>query len=775
MGNCHRELRFSGRIDKRMRINQLALLVVCGAVLGAGAGLAHGDDDEVLAEAIEGPAPPQAPEVISRDRDGRVTLRAVRLEGELTLDGRLEENLYRRVPNITGFIQQEPNEGQPATEATEVWVFFDDSNVYVSAYNRDTQPARIVANEMRRDSRNIFNNDNFAMILDTFYDRRDGFMFMTNPLGALYDAQVTGERNVNSDWNTVWNVRTARVSDGWTVEMAIPFKSLRYKQGQSQIWGINFRRIVRAKQEFSYLTPIPQSFRERGLTQLSYAATLVGIEPPVSSLNLEVKPYATGALLTDKDADVPFTNDLDPDVGLDVKYGVTKSLVSDFTVNTDFAQVEADDQQVNLTRFGLFFPEKREFFLEGQGIFAFGGSTGRRFGGGGDTPIMFFSRRIGLDDNHEVPIQAGARLTGREGRYTIGLLNMQTRGVDGVGIDPTNFSVVRVKRDILRRSSIGVIATHRNGGFDYDGANTLYGADAAFTFYENLNINAYYARSLTDGYEGNDDSYQARVSYGSDRYGFNVSHLTIGEDFNPDVGFVRRSDTRKTSGRFRFSPRPASIESIRRFRFQTQYEYFETNEGQVETKQFELEFGVEFNRGDNLNVSYTRNFEYLFDEFEISDGIFLPVGGYEFDRLRTNYRLGPQRKITGWLQASTGAFFSGTRTEFGYFGRVELTPQLSIEPDISQNWVSLAEGNFTTTLLRLRTTYTLSSRSFFAALAQYNTSNSSLSMNLRYRWEYEPGSDIFVVYSDGRDTTSMGYPDLRNQSFVVKFTKLFRF
>ena len=760
-----------------MRLNKLPWLALCSILLAGS--LVWSDDEPELAEAslasIEGPAPPEAPEVISRDGEGRVTLRAVRLDAELTLDGHLEENFYRTVPAISGFIQQEPQEGQPATDQTEVWVFFDDDNVYISARNWDTEPDRIVANEMRRDSRNIFNNDNFSVILDTFYDRRDGFLFMTNPLGALYDAQVTGERNVNSDWNTVWNVKTARFAEGWTVEMSIPFKSLRDKQGESQIWGINFRRIVRSKQEFSYLTPIPQAFRQRGLIKLSFAATLVGVEPPTNSLNLEVKPYATGAVRTDRDADVPFENDLDPNAGFDAKYGVTKSLIADFTVNTDFAQVEADDQQVNLTRFSLFFPEKREFFLEGQGIFAFGGSTGRRFGGGGDTPIMFFSRRIGIDDGFEAPIRAGARLTGRQGRYTIGFLNMQTRGVSAAGIVPTNFSVARVKRDILRRSSVGVIATHRNNSFDYEGSNSLIGVDAAFTFYENLNINAYYSKTQTQGLNGKDDSYLARVSYGSDRYGFSFSHVTIGEDFKPDVGFLHRRDLRKTSGRLRFSPRPESIESVRRFRFQAQFGYFENILGQVETKEFELEFSTEFNRGDDFSIRYTRNFEFLFDDFEISDGIVLPVGAYEFDRVRTNYRLGPQRKITGWLSASAGEFFSGTRTQVGYFGRVEVTPQFSLEPDISQNWVDLPQGSFTTTLMRVRSTYTLSARSFFAALLQYNTSNSSLSMNLRYRWEYQPGSDIFVVYTDGRNTTGTGYPDLRNQSFVVKFTRLFRF
>ena len=758
-----------------MQLNKLCAWVVCLAVLCPGLALPGDDEIEMLLGSIDGPAPPMAPEVVSRDQDGKVTLRAIALETPITLDGRLEENIYRRVPSISDFVQQEPHQGQPATEKTEVWVFFDDENIYVSARNWDTHPEKIVANELRRDARGIFNNDNFAVILDTFYDRRDGFLFHTNPLGALYDAQIIGERNVNSDWNTVWNVKTARFAEGWTVEFSIPFKSLRYKQGQSQIWGINFRRVVRSKNEYSYLTPIPAAFRERGITQLSYAATLVGIEPPASSLNLEIKPYGTGAMRTDREADVPYENDFAADVGVDAKYGVTKSLVADFTVNTDFAQVEADDQQVNLTRFSLFLPEKREFFLEGQGIFAFGGSSGRRYGGGGGTPILFFSRRIGLDDGFQVPIQAGARLTGRQGRYTVGFLNMQTRGVDVAGIAPTNFSVIRVRRDILRRSSIGIIATHRDKSLDYSGSNSVVGVDAAFTFFDNFNINTYYAKSRTEELDGQDDTYQARVSYGGDRYGFNVSHLKIAENFNPEIGFVRRSDVRKTSGRLRFSPRPQSIRSVRRFRFQVEFDYYENNQSQLESKELKLEFGTEFNRGDDFNVSYERSFEYLFSDFEISDGVILPVGGYEFDRLSARYRLGPQRKISGWIRGEMGGFFGGTRTELGYFGRVEVTSQFTVEPNISQNWVNLPEGDFITTLLRVRSTYALSARSFVGALVQYNTSNDSLSMNIRYRWEYKPGSDIFVVYTDGRDTTTDGFPGLRNQSFVVKFTRLFRF
>jgi len=737
---------------------------------------------ELLEGSIDGPPPPAPPDIISRDDRGGVTLRAIRLSDPLEVDGKLEESAYRRVPSIDGFIQQEPREGEPATERTEVWVFFDKDNVYVAARCWDSHPDRIVANEMRRDNRNIFNNDNFAVILDTFYDRRNGFLFYTNPIGGLYDAQVTDERNTNSDWNTVWDVKTGRFPQGWTVEMMLPFKSLRYKPGTSQIWGINFRRIVRSKNEFSYLTPIAAAFREGGLLKLSQAATLVGIEPPVRSLNLEVKPYATGGVRTDLTDDDPFSNDLDGDAGFDVKYGVTRSLVFDFTYNTDFAQVENDEQQVNLTRFSLFFPEKREFFLEGQGIFNFGGRTTRRGGGGGgqsDMPIMFFSRRIGLDDGYGVPINLGGRLTGRSGKFTVGTLVMQTDDLADTGIPTTNFAVARVKRDILRRSNIGFISTYRSETFDEDiggshGSNTLFGVDGNFTFLQNLDINTYWARTWTSGLTEGDTSYMGSVRYGGDRYGAEIQHLKIGESFKPDVGFLRRDDIRKTSAELRFSPRATSIPTVRKFNFEGKYDHVENTRGLVETEQGQLEFRTDLENGDFFRVQYTRNYEYLAEEFEIADDVFLPIGGYDFQNLRYTYRFGPQRPMSGFVSFQHGSFFNGSRKEISYFGRFEMTRQFTLEPRISQNWIDLVQGSFTTTLLRLRADYMFSPRSFIGALLQYNTSNNSFSTNVRFRWEYRPGSDIFIVYSDGRDTTFSGFPQLENRSLVVKVTRLFR-
>ncbi|PYR65782.1 MAG: hypothetical protein DMF88_18595, partial [Acidobacteria bacterium] len=370
--------------------------------------------------------------------------------------------IYSQVPAIGDFVQQEPHEGEPATERTELWIFFDETNIYFAVRCLDDQPERIIANEMRRDSNNIFQNDNVQLVIDTFYDRRSGVLFQTNALGALSDQEVSDERNFNRDWNTVWDVKAARTEEGWSAEFVIPFKSLRYRASGPQTWGFNIQRRIPWKNERSYLSGVPASYGGRGIYKLSSAATLVGLEVPPQGRNLELKPYGISAVTTNRQAKPAFANDLTGDAGFDVKYGLTKGLTADVTYNTDFAQVEEDEQQVNLTRFSLFFPEKREFFLEGQGIFGFGPPTRENQSFGAATslmPLMFFSRQIGLSGSQEVPILAGGRVTGRAGRNAVGLLNIETRASEQAGAAATNFSVVRVRRDILRRSAIGLIGT----------------------------------------------------------------------------------------------------------------------------------------------------------------------------------------------------------------------------------------------------------------------------------------------------------------------------
>ena len=342
---------------------------------------------------IQGPPPPVPPEVIARDTAGGVTVRAVRLAEPIRVDGRLNETVYSDVASMSDFIQNDPAEGEPATETTEVWILFDDDNVYVVARCWESRPERLVANEMRRDNVGIVFNDNFAWMFDTFYDRRNGVIFEVSAVGGRIDAQVTNEQQINLDWNPVWDVAVAKFEQGWAMEAAIPFKSLRYRPGVAQVWGFQARRINRWKNESSYLTPLSAAQANRGHFMASLAATLVGVEAPDGGRTLELKPYAIADLTSDRARDI--SNDPSGDVGLDVKYGVTDGLVADLTVNTDFAQVEADEQQVNLTRFSLFFPEKREFFLENQGIFTFGGAGAGAFGGAARPRCSSTAGRLG--------------------------------------------------------------------------------------------------------------------------------------------------------------------------------------------------------------------------------------------------------------------------------------------------------------------------------------------------------------------------------------------
>ena len=737
---------------------------------------------------INGPAPPLAPATIARDAAGLATVRAVRLTEPVRVDGTLDEGVYETVLPVSDFIQQLPDQGAPATERTEAWVFYDARSVYISARVWDSAPeSEWIANEMQRDSFQISQNDAFSIVIDTFYDRRNGVGFMINPIGGFFDVQITDESSPNMDWNPIWDVRTGRFEGGWTVETEIPFKSLRFRPGVSQIWGLQLGRRVRRKSETSYLTPVPINANP-GEMRISAGGTLTGIEVPRGNKTIEIKPYAIGSLATDVNAIPRISNAGDGAFGLDAKYGVTQNLTADFTYNTDFAQVEVDEQQVNLTRFSLFFPEKREFFLEGQGIFDFGRSAGGRggpgggrggggfFGGGGDVPTVFFSRRIGLEQGQTVPILAGGRVTGREGRFSIGALNIQTDDATGANAVATNFTVVRVKRDILRRSRIGGIFTGRSVSTVGDGTNQAYGLDAAFSFYDNVNFNGYYARTQTPGLDGDDASYQAAFNYDGDLYGFQLDHLLVGDHFNPEVGFLRRDDFRRTFTSAQYSPRPASIRAVRQFTVRASLDYIENGAGQVETRIAQARFNTEFENSDRFSLDVQRNYELLVEPFRIASDVTIPVGGYDFADVFASYSMGAQRRFSGTFSIQRGEFFSGNITAYGYRrGRIEITPQFSFEPSISINRIDLPEGQFTATLMQSRVTYTLTPRMFVGGLLQYNSAGDSLSTNVRLRWEYQPGSELFVVYNDQRDTSLRGTPFLENRAFIVKVTRLFRF
>jgi len=719
----------------------------------------------------DGPPPPDLPATVVRDENGRTTVRAVGLTEPLRVDGQLDEAIYTSVTPISDFIQAEPAAGQPATERTEVWISYDRDYVYISLRAFESQPERMIVNEMRRDGGSIGQNESFGFSLDTFYDRRNSVNFNFNAIGGRSDGQNTNEGNWNGDYNPIWDLAVRRSPEGWTAEAAVPFKSLRYRPGDGQIWGIQLKRINRWKNEISYLTRVPDGTANSGLSRVSSSATLVGIEAPAASRMFDVKPYAIADFTTER------IRTADPsafgrDIGLDVKFGVTRGLTADFTYNTDFAQVEADEQQVNLTRFSLFFPEKRDFFLENQGVFNFGGANNN----GGDTPALFYSRRIGLDRGREVPLEGGARLTGRAGPYSIGVLDIQTSAVDADGVPVTNFAVARVRRDILRRSAIGAIATRRSnvtGGTQ--GGDTV-GVDGAFAFFENLSMQTYWAKTNTPGLSGGDTSSRAQLWYNGDRYGFSTQRLAVGEHFNPEMGYVRRSGFAKYQLNGRFSPRPTRIRAVRKFHHQLGWQYVNDSHGRLETRELKGEFKTEFENSDEFEATYEQVYERLDQPFDIATNVLVAAGGYDNTLLRTAFKFGEQRPIAATAFLERGRLWNGDLTTVGVSsGMVKINGHLSFEPGLSVNHATLPLGEFTTALITSRATYAITPMMFVSSLMQYNSSSNALATNARLRWEYAPGSELFIVYNEGRDTRTSGLPDLQNRSIVIKVNRLVRF
>ena len=484
-------------------------------------------------------------------------------------------------------------------------------------------------------------------------------------------------------------------------------------------------------------------------------------------------------MTTDNTSTPKRANDPTGDVGLDAKYSITQNLTADLTYNTDFAQVEADEQQVNLTRFSLFFPEKRDFFLENQGLFTFGNNS---FAGGSnanasDLPVLFYSRRIGLAGNREVPILGGGRLTGRVGRYSIGLVDMQTKDDQTANAAATNFSAVRVKRDILRKSSIGLLATNRSKAQARPGSNQAYGIDGTFGFFSNLTFATYLAKTVSDGVTADDMSYRTQMEYGGDRYGVQLERLSIDKNFNPEVGFLRRADLRKNYAQLRFSPRPTKIKQVRKFSSIGQFTYSEDGAGRLSTRIVDGEFAVEFQNSDRLSVGVNDDYELLIQPFTIVPGARVPVGGYQFTTGRLGYNMGQQRKLSGNVLFERGSFYNGNRTAITFNrSRINVSPQLSLEPNISLNWIDLPTGRFTTRLIGSRITYTMTPLLFASALVQYNSSTHTVSTNARLRWEYRPGSELFVVYNEERDSAAAAAAaGLLDRAFIVKVNRFLRF
>ncbi len=586
----------------------------------------------VLALAIA--APPEKPSVS-----------AVRVREALRIDGLLDEAVWSSAPPTTGLRQREPREGAEATEATEVRVLYDDATLYVGVRALDRDPGRVIARILQRDRILLAGIDNqarwagddgVAILLDPFHDHRNAFLFATNPNGAEFDALVSDESAAyNSDWRGVWRVAARRTAEGWSAEFAIPFRTLRYPEESGQPWGLNVERMIRRKSEEALWSGWSRA--EGGLHRVSGAGHLVGLRGlPRSKLNLEAKPYGLVGATEDRQDDGTLPRETDVSAGVDVKWEVRSGLVLDGTVNPDFAQVEADDQIVNLTRFDLFLPEKREFFLENAGVFEFG--TRGFF----EPPpfLLFFSRQIGIkEDEGEVPVMGGVRLSGRVGKQTVGLLGIVQDAAWG---DPrTAFGALRVKRDVGANGFVGAMVTDRR---TRQGGETDGGVDFSLWPTRRLNVTGFAA--LTSAAEGReaDKAYRLGAEYRTGRLFAQAQHIVIGPDAESGMGFVTRTDIRRTDGFAAWTFRPGRL-SLREVETFAGGAWITRTTGEEQDGEAFVGGGLRFESGDSVSGFYTSGFTRLDEAFDLADRVPVPVGRYDVRRLTVFASSSPNRPV----------------------------------------------------------------------------------------------------------------------------------
>jgi hypothetical protein len=728
----------------------------------------------VLLVTVPAASAQQAPEEIDYDTirfDRNVT--AVRTTAPIALDGRLDEPAWQTVAPAGNFIQWSPFHGEPAQEPSDVYFLYDDSNLYVGFVSFDSQIDRMVVNELREDF-NFNDTDGITVLIDSLNDDRSGFIFGTNPAGAKRDMQITNGTSINNDWDGVWEVEVSVYDDRWVAEFEIPFKTLRFSQAEVQEWGLNLSRRVLRLNEESLWTPV--AIRSR-VTRVQLAGQLDGLEDLSQGMNLKVKPYVTAGFTQNRTLDPAngpstFQWDDDYDGGVDLKYSLTPSMTLDATVNTDFAQVEADQQQVNIGRFNQFFPEKRDFFLENAGNFAFGNAGGNSSGG----PIVpFFSRRIGLDNGAPVPILGGARVSGQAGRYDLGLLAMKTRSVEdeaGDELSPANdYLVARVKRNILANSWIGGLVTSRSSSTDGD-TNRVYGADARFQFYETrLNLDAFVLGSETPGYEGGNQSRRLQGGWSDDEFGLSAGYLTIQPNFRPEVGFIRRPDMTQYTSNVSWTPRIDSP-TIRNYAVEAGLNFIEgASTGEIETREQSLNLSIQFQNNGNTYFSMVNTMERL-DRPGVGPLRLVPIGAYHFRRYSAGASSDSSRKLSGSIELNWGGYYDGTLRSVQSSLGIKPNYRFNLNLSHSRNVADTPYGDFTTDLIGARMIYGFSPRAFFNAFIQYNSASNTVSSNLRFNWTHSPLSDLYIVYNDTRDTDR---GELADRAIIVKFTNLFSF
>jgi len=732
---------------------------------------------------------------------GSRNIRAARSEAPLTVDGVLDEPAWGEARGSQEFIQKDPQEGQPSTERTEFRVVYTATTLYIGVTCYDATPQGIVAAERRRDN-TLESDDTISVVLDTFHDHRNAFLFRTNPLGTQYDALVTNEGNsLNESWDEQWNVVSRITPEGWTAELAIPFKSLRLGEESSQGWGLDLERVIRRKNEAVYWNGYRRGFL---LQHVSQAGHLEGVENIESGLRLRLKPFLLGGASRFSDPSRSVTRNASG-VGIEVlKYRITSSLTADLTANTDFAQTEVDDQQVNLGRFSLFFPEKREFFQEGAGTYEMGGTQSGPFR---SSLRIFHSRTIGLSPRRQiVPITAGGRVTGRVGKFTVGLLNVQTEERaeqfdDQTGelverrIPASNYSVVRMKRDILERSSVGgfVLSRAVAGSGDF---NRVYGVDANFAFFRHFTVGGLVGRSSSPGIHHDNWVSSGGVGWDGDFLHLGTSWMVVDPEFRNDMGFVPRRDLRQFAPVVSIRPRVNSS-LVRQLVFSVRSNYSYNQKNVLETKQNSYEFEIHFQDGGVFGWVPHIYLDRPSEPFRLRPGVVIPPGVSRWWSNVTRYRSNPGKRLSGearWEQ-HYAYYGGGSLNEFRFEERLRVTQQFSVETQYIINTASLEpghytddEGNFpeqngefTDHVVNTRFNYNFNNQWLTSTTVQYNNADSLWGFNFRLNYIFRPGDDLFLVYNEGRraifdsigsQTTGI-FDGRKDRSLQIKFTYSF--
>jgi hypothetical protein len=716
--------------------------------------------------------------VSATDAQDRPTATAVKIAEPPTIDGDvLGDSAWATAQPVSGFIQVAPFEGQPSSERTEVRIVYTDTTLYFGVVCYDGEPTGMVLTDSRRDSP-LEDADSFQIIIDTYRDRQNGFVFGTNPAGLEYDGQVSNEGQdtggrvgggqgnqqggsgggFNLNWDAAWTVRT-RVSDfGWSAEFAIPFRSIRYPARGDHAWGLNFQRNIRRRNERAYWSPVS---RQYDLYRLSLAGALVGLSIP-NQRNFTVTPYVLGQALDNPRRAEPVALG---DAGVDLKYSLTPSLTLDATYNTDFAQVEVDEEQINLDRFNLFFPEKRPFFLENAGLFSVGNP--------GEAEL-FFSRRIGIGPNgREIPIVGGARMSGRIGGTSVGVLNMQTEELGGV-TPGNNFTVARVQRELPNRSAVGAVVTNRQGTGDLSSSNDYgrtVGVDGRLGYGQNGLISGWVARTETPGLSGSEHAFRLGVRHSVQRFDAEMNFTDLGEAFNPEVGFLSRAAYRKADASLMTRWRPASFLRLQEIRPHTSYQAFWNRDGFQETGHWHLDSHWEFRAGHEVHTGLNVTRQGVTVPFEIYPGVFVPPGTYDH----------AEAQIVSFTNRGAPISFNNRLVLGGFFGgdRVAVTPSMlarvgdTLTAELSWAWndIDLPWGDFQTNLSRLRVSYSFNPRIFVQSLLQYNDRAEIWSANLRFGWLHQANTGLFVVYNDTDDTGIRGRA-IAGRSLIVKISRL---